>query len=95
MSGCPGLISALASWKRLTSIVGFEMKAFEFQTCVNPDGTLSLPAEIASQLQERSVRVLVLVKEADEDADWAALTTQQFLKGYGTEDAAYDHLPAR
>jgi hypothetical protein len=72
------------------------MKAFEFVSQVNPDKTLSVPAAVAAQLDaQQPVRVLLLVAKADEDAAWARLTAEQFLKGYDDGDAIYDDLPGR
>jgi hypothetical protein len=72
------------------------MKAFEFVSPVNADGTLSIPAAVAAQLQpQQPVRVLLLVAEAEEEGEWARLTAEQFFKGYDDGDAIYDSLPAR
>jgi hypothetical protein len=69
------------------------MKAFEFQTQVNQNGTLPVPPEVADQLpHEQPVRVILLVPDADEAADWARLTAEEFLKGYADSDAVYDDL---
>ena len=69
------------------------MKALEFQACLNPDDTLTVPAELAAQIRdERPVRVIVLIPDSAEDADWARLTAEQFLKGYAEGDAAYDKI---
>jgi hypothetical protein len=71
------------------------MKAFEFVGKVNQDATLTVPAEVAAHLPAcESVRVLLLVADAEEDAEWARLTTEQFFKGYDKGDAIYDDLPA-
>jgi hypothetical protein len=70
------------------------MKALEFRATPNPEGTLSLPKEVAAQLPVgQPVRILVLVEDADEEQDWSRLTAEQFLAGYAPEDAIYDHLP--
>jgi hypothetical protein len=72
------------------------MKAFEFSAQVTSQETLQIPPEVASQLREgQPVRVLLLVGEAEEDADWARLTAEQFLRGYDDGDAIYDNLPGR
>ena len=70
------------------------MKALEFQTRINPDNTLTVPSELAEKvLREQPVRVILLVPEPDEDREWAALTADQFLKGYAESDAIYDDVP--
>jgi hypothetical protein len=46
------------------------MKAFEFVSPVNADGTLSIPAEVAAQLQpQQPIRVLLLVAEAEQEGN--------------------------
>ncbi len=71
------------------------MKALEFQTQINPDRTLTLPDELAAQVQpEQAVRVILLIAESTEEQDWAQLTTEQFVNGYAESDAIYDDLPA-
>jgi len=71
------------------------MKAFEFNTRVRADGTLPVPANVTTQLEgDQAVRVIMLVPDKDEEAQWAALTADQFLKGYAESDAIYDNLPA-
>jgi len=70
--------------------------AFEFETHPNEDGTLSIPPEIAAQLKSvESVRVLLILQTSSEEKEWAALTREQFLKGYADGDAIYDHLSSR
>ena len=62
----------------------------EFESRPNEDGTLPIPPGIADQLKGvESVRVIVVLPSSD-DADWAALTRDQFLKGYAASDAIYD-----
>jgi hypothetical protein len=34
--------------------------------------------------------MIALVPDKDENGEWAALTTDQFLKGYAESDAIYD-----
>ena len=71
------------------------MKALEFETRVNPDQTLTVPAELAQELPaERAIRVLLLVPESAEEEEWERLTAEEFLKGYGEGDSVYDQLPA-
>jgi len=82
----------MCSYARSGSIV----KALEFQAHLNPDRTVTVPAELAAQLSpEESVRVILLVEEADEGQAWSRLSTEQFLKGYDDGDAIYDDIPSR
>ena len=67
----------------------------EFESRPNEDGTLPIPAGIADQLKGvESVRVFVVLPRGDEE-EWAALTREQFLKGYAVGDAIYDQLSSR
>ena len=67
----------------------------EFESRPNEDGTLPIPPGIAEQLKGvESVRVFVVLPSSD-DAEWAALTREQFLKGYAVGDAIYDQLSSR
>jgi hypothetical protein len=69
------------------------MKALEFWAYISPDYTLTVPAEVAVQIQRgQSIRVLLLIPESGEDQGWVHLTAEQFLKGYAESDAIYDEL---
>jgi hypothetical protein len=69
------------------------MKTLEFHTRVNADNTLSVPPEMARQLEpEQAVHVIVVVPEPDEDQAWTRITAEQFLTGYAESDAIYDQL---
>lgn len=71
------------------------MKALEFRAPVNPDSTLTIPAEIATQLpQGVAVRVLLLLPEDADNKEWADLTATQFLQGYSEIDSIYNQLSA-
>jgi hypothetical protein len=71
------------------------MKAVEFEASLNADHSLSVPAEIAAQLQTKEpIRVVLLIPEGAKDDDWRRLTAAQFLEGYDESDAVYDQLPA-
>ena len=71
------------------------MTAHEFWARINPDHTLTVPPEVAAQLQEKEMlRVVVIVSGQDEDEPWTDLTTEQFLRGYAPGDVIYDDLPA-
>jgi hypothetical protein len=67
----------------------------EFESRPNEDGTLPIPPGIADQLKGvESVRVFVVLPSSG-DAEWTALTREQFLKGYAASDAIYDQLSSR
>lgn len=72
------------------------MKTLEFRAQLNSDSTLTVPAELAAQLEAHEpVRVILLVPDAGDNQDWSRLTADQFLGGYADGDAIYDDLPAR
>ena len=72
------------------------MQQFEFQTVLPADATVTVPPEIAVQVEpNRPIRIVMLVPDPEEDREWSALTANQFLQGYADEDAIYDHLPTR
>ena len=69
------------------------MKTLEFRARVSPDRTLTVPTELAEQLNaDETVRVILVVPTEDED--WDRLAAEEFLKGYAEGDAIYDELPA-
>jgi hypothetical protein len=70
------------------------MKAVEFQSHINPDATLSAPAEIVGQLSaDQPFRVLLLVADDAEAGDWEQLAASEFLQGYAESDAIYGQFP--
>ena len=73
------------------------MKTLEFEATMNPDDSLTVPAEVAAQIQmAQPLRVILVVPEPDDDErEWARLSAEQFLAGYDEGDAIYDELPAR
>ena len=72
------------------------MKTLEFEAPLTPDSTLTVPSEIASQVdRERPVRVILVQADDDDGPEWAEHAADQFLAGYDDGDAIYDDLPAR
>jgi hypothetical protein len=69
------------------------MKAVEFQSQLNPDLTLTVPASVVGAIPiGQTVRVLVLLAENDTDQEWERLTAEEFGQGYADTDAVYDQL---
>ena len=69
------------------------MKALEFEAKLGSDASLKVPQEVAARIpREELVRVIVLLPEGIEDADWQRLTKEQFLRGYGEGDSIYDAI---
>ncbi len=72
------------------------MQQFEFQTVLPEDATVTVPPEIALQVERnRPIRIVMLVPDPQEEREWAELTASQFLHGYADQDAVYDRLPTR
>ena len=72
------------------------MKAIEFSASVSREGMLEIPTSLRDQIcLDQPVRVLLLLPESGEAADWARLTAEKFLQGYDASDAIYDELHAR
>ncbi|HBI44543.1 MAG TPA: hypothetical protein DDY78_17080 [Planctomycetales bacterium] len=71
------------------------MKTLEFEAPLNPDQTLTVPPGVADQVPPgRTVRVLLMVADSDEEKGWNQLTAAEFFKGYAESDAIYDELPS-
>ena len=71
------------------------MPTWQFDSHLNPDHTLSVPPEVAAQLQpEETIHVVFVSGESTEEADWQRLATEQFLQGYAPGDDIYDQLSA-
>jgi hypothetical protein len=65
---------------------------------LNPDDSLGVPEEVASQLpREQKLQVIVLVPESPgldeaEGNEWRTLARERFLAGYSEDDSIYDSL---
>jgi hypothetical protein len=71
------------------------MKAVEFQSQLNPDRTLTVPASVVGAIPiGQTVRVLVLLAENDSNQEWEQPTAEEFGQGYADTDAIYDQLSA-
>jgi hypothetical protein len=69
------------------------MKAVEFQSRINPDQTLTVPASLIGAIPAgRAVRVLILVPESETDQEWENTAAEAFGQGYDDADAIYDKL---
>jgi hypothetical protein len=72
------------------------MKAVEFQSQLNSDHTLTVPASVMSAIPiGHTVRVLILIPETDADSEWERLAAEEFGQGYADTDAIYDQLSGR
>ena len=72
------------------------MKAIEFQSQLNSDRTLTVPARLMESIPVgQTVRVLLLFAEQDTDLEWEQLTAEEFGQGYAETDAIYDQLSGR
>ena len=72
------------------------MKAFEIPAIVTSAGALEVPADYLKRLPtNQPLKLIVLVDETSDTGDghdWARLTSEQFLAGYGEADAVYDGI---
>jgi hypothetical protein len=73
------------------------MKTFQFQVPVSTGGTLTLPAEVASQVPAgQTVRVLLVVEDdRDEEMEWIRMGMEHFFKEDDPGDALYNDVPTR
>jgi hypothetical protein len=72
------------------------MKAVEFQSQLNTDQTLTVPASVIGAIPiGQTVRVLILFAEDDMDQEWEHLTAEELGQGYADTDAVYDQLSGR
>jgi len=72
------------------------LRKFEFETNINDDQTVTVPKDVAAQIeQNRPVRVVVLVPDRFDEQQWNQVTADQFLKGYADPDAVYDDVSTR
>lgn len=63
------------------------MPTFEFQAPLDANGSLTVPPQLAEQLEPgKPIRVILVVEDPDEDADWARLTYEQFVRGCQEDD---------
>jgi hypothetical protein len=69
------------------------MKAIEFQSQLNSDQALTVPASVLDAIPiGRTVRVLILLPENDDDREWEQGAAEEFGRGYADTDAIYNHL---
>ncbi|MDB6038350.1 MAG: hypothetical protein JWM99_2191 [Verrucomicrobiales bacterium] len=69
------------------------MNAIEFTADLTGADSLAIPTQIASQLPKAGkARVILLVKDQNDDKEWYARGYEQFLTDDSTEDSVYDAL---
>jgi hypothetical protein len=67
------------------------MKAVEFETELSGKQNLHIPSEAAAQLPPTGkARVIMLVEDDAEDAQWRQAAYERFMSGDSPEDAVYD-----
>ncbi len=72
------------------------MKALEFEARINPDNTLPIPPSVLAEVPTgQTVKILMLVPDSTEDAEWEEMASGEFLRGYAESDAIYDRLSGR
>ena len=71
------------------------MKAVEFETIVNSDGQISLPADLAGDIPSgEPVRVVVMWDNSSTDEAWREAGRRKFEEAYCAADAVYEQLAA-
>ncbi len=69
------------------------MNAVEFTTELSDKPVLTIPSEIAAQLPKvGKARVIVIMNETADDAEWQAAAYEQFLRDDSSEDDVYEAL---
>lgn len=72
------------------------MQVYEVPIDITPEGKLELPELLLERMNRgQSVRLIALFDESeseDKHKDWARVTAEQFLAGYGDTDAIYDAI---
>ena len=69
------------------------MAAIEFWARIGPDRTVKIPNGFADRVAaDGAVRVILLVDDEREDAEWRRLASKQLLRAYAEEDAIYDDI---
>ena len=71
------------------------MKAVEFETTLNNNGQILLPADLAGSIPSgEPVRVVVTWEATSADAAWREAGRRKFEEAYCAADAVYEQLAA-
>lgn len=72
------------------------MQIYEVPIDITPEGKLELPKVLIDRMiLGQSIRLIALLDEPEDkehDSDWARVTAEQFLAGYGDADSIYDTI---
>ncbi len=72
------------------------MQIYEVPIDLTPEGKLELPESLLESMNRGySVKLIALLDESEDkeyDSDWARVTAEQFLAGYGDVDSIYDTI---
>jgi hypothetical protein len=72
----------------------FLMPTWQFDSHLNPDGSVVIPPDVAVFLQpDDPLRVIISTDQNTEAGEWQRMAAAQFLQGYGPGDEIYDQLP--
>jgi hypothetical protein len=67
------------------------VKALEFETELRGETELQIPPQVASRLPDSGkARVILLVEEDAEDAEWRRAAYERFVREDAPEDSVYD-----
>lgn len=71
------------------------MRTVQFDADLTAKGVVAIPPDLASELSlPARARVIVIVGDEEDEADWRALSYEQFLRSYSEEDSIYDDYDA-
>ena len=71
------------------------MKVVEFETTMNNNGQILLPADLAGNIPSgEPVRVVVMWEATSADAAWREAGRRKFEEAYCSADAVYEQLAA-
>jgi len=66
------------------------MKSLELDAHLNPDSTLTVPADVAAQIRtDQALHVILAMPDSEEDGDWNRFAIEQFFAGDDPGDIVY------
>jgi hypothetical protein len=70
------------------------MPTWQFENQLNQNQTVSVPPEVAAQLQpDETIHVVLVSGEATDEAHWKRLAAEQFRERYAPGDDEYRWVP--
>ncbi len=69
------------------------MKSVDFRGEMTPNGQISVPPEVASQVPAGKTIEVVLVWDVSDDEAWRAAGRSRFESAYVADDSVYEETP--